>query len=335
MLKIKQWYINLLEKKERGFGEAVFFAVLSLLSLIYGLFAGIRNTLYDFKIIGTFSSGKKIISIGNISWAGSGKTTLALYLAGRFRERFRAAVLRRGYGDDENKLISEKGYPVFFAKDRVGLVKKLSPDFDVFILDDGFQYRRLCRGCDIVVMAARELKGRRWLIPAGIFREPIESLKRASILVINYADELDNLALIKSELAGRFRRLKIFCANYSVKRFSDLEGNAAGIDYFAGKKVAAFAAIGYPAGFFRKLEEAGLTPSRAISYPDHYVLSRAAYGRLEEELLGQGINDLIITHKDKYHFPSCQKKIKIFIMEVEMKIDDEEGFAGEVERCLS
>jgi tetraacyldisaccharide 4'-kinase len=178
-VKIKRWYIAFIEKEKRSLLEIILYFILYLLSLIYGFIVRVRNSLYDSKVLPSLSSAKRIVSIGSLVWGGSGKTTLSIYLYHKLANHLRVCVLRRGYGKDENRLLQEEIKDVFFCPDRVDLVKRLSRYFDCFILDDGFQYRRLRRNIDIVIMNAHQLKKNVALIPAYSFREPLGSLKRA------------------------------------------------------------------------------------------------------------------------------------------------------------
>src|SRR3989338_6438579 len=186
MLKLKQRYIDFLEKQSRNFPESIFYYFLYLVSGIYWLVVALRNFFYDGNFFSSYRAQARVISVGNLSWAGSGKTSLVIWLKNIFSGQLRTAVLRRGYGRDEGKLLSDAGCKVFSSPDRLHLAKELEPNFELFILDDAFQYRRLQRTVDIVVMGARDFRHKPRLIPAYIFREPLTSLKRADIVVVNY-----------------------------------------------------------------------------------------------------------------------------------------------------
>jgi len=333
--KIKSWYVDFLEKERKKGFEALFYLFLIILSFLYGLIVATRNFLYNRKIIPPTIVKSKVISIGNLSWAGSGKTTLALYLYRKLSTQFRTAILRRGYGNDEGKLIAEKTQDVFSSPNRAGLAKNKSSEFELFLLDDGLQYHKLKKNLEIVVMGARELKKSYRLIPASFFREPLRALKRAQILVLNYADEIQDRALSKKHLNERFPHLKIYFARYSIKGFLDLDGNEYKREDLINKRVGALAAIGYPQGFFNKLRETGIVPARKIVYPDHYQLNKGEFDKLSYELLDEGIGTLIITSKDKYHIPqNIDTKIKIIIMEIEIKIEEEKDFLQNVKTYL-
>lgn len=335
MLKIKKWYINLIDKEKKNFFEIIFYFFLIALSLVYAMVIFIRNFLYDRGMLSTFTAQKKVISIGNIAWAGSGKTSLAAFLYQRLSNKFKVAVLRRGYGEDEGELLKDKGVDVFSSPSRVSLARDLASRFDAFILDDGFQHRKLNRDLNIVTMASREFRRKIRLIPAGIFREPLSSLKRANILVLNYSKSLDNLLAIKDKLAKEFPHLKMYCCHYTFKKFFDLEGKDYDLSSVKGKKVAAFSAIGYPEGFLTTLKELEINPVRRFIFPDHYQLSIDEFNLIQDNLLSEGIEYLIITHKDKYHLPSeIKPKVNIFILDIDLEIDKEDEFLRDVEGAL-
>ena len=334
MVRLTKWYLELLEKEEKNLFESLFFFLLCLFSYLYGAGVSFRNLFYQIKIIPSFLSKAKVISVGNLSWSGSGKTTLCLWLYGRLSPKYKAAILRRGYGQDEGKLLKERISAVFSATKRSKLAKKLENSFDLFILDDGFQHRSLARDVDIVMMSSRDFQKKPRLIPAYFFREPVSSLKRADILLLNYKEEMKDVEAVKKSILKVAPQLKIYFSKYSNKGFLDLKGNKFKSDFLLGRRLAAFAAIGYPQGFFNKLVELGLDIAEKIIYPDHHELSSAEFNSLEADLIKKGINDLVITHKDKYHFPCWRSRLNIFILEVELEVENEDEFLKNVEDKL-
>jgi len=335
MVRLKKWYLALLEKDEKNLFESLFYFLLCFFSYVYGAVVFFRNLFYELKIIPSFLSKAKVISIGNLSWSGSGKTTLAIWLYEHLSPKYKAAILRRGYGQDEGKLLKERTDDVFSAIKRSKLAKGLENSFDLFLLDDGFQHRGLARDVDIVMMSSRDLRKKPKLIPAYFFREPLNSLKRADILLLNYKEELKDTENIKKSILKVAPQLKIYFSKYSNKGFLDLKGNRFKSDFLLGRRLAAFAAIGYPQGFFNKLAELGLNVAKRIIYPDHYELSSAEFNSLEDNLIKKGINDLVITRKDKYHFPSPESRLNIFILEVELEIENEDEFLKCIEDKLA
>ena len=332
--RVKSCYLNLISKDRDNLLDVVLYAVLYLLSLIYGFVVFAKNRLYDFKVLSVYASPKKIISIGNISWGGSGKTSIVSCLYKNLSLRFRTASITKGYARDEFMMLKDEIGVVFDAKDRVSLIKRIEKDFDIFILDDGFQYRRLKRDLDIVVLTHREFAGRRELIPAYILREPISSLKRAGIIIINYWHKVDDIDKAKKEALSVNPNAKIYLADYAYKRFLDRDRKSVGLDYFKGIKAGVLTAIGYPEGFIDILSGLNINIGKKIIYPDHYNFNTKDVNSIEKSFKKEGINDIIITYKDFYHLNLKEAKLNYFIMEVELKIEGERDFLREVNRLL-
>jgi len=334
MRGLKEWYVNFIEKEKTNIIEKIIYFFLFLLSLMYGAVVTCRDFLYNSGIFQTYKCKTRVISIGNLSWGGSGKTTLSSFLYQKFAPQLRVAVLRRGYGLDEGKLLEEKKVQVFTSVSRLKLVNELSDKFDLFILDDGFQYRKLYRNVNILVMGAREFKKKHRLIPADFFREPLSSLKRADILVINHKNEIDNIGTIVGDLQSKFKPLSIYTAEYKFKRIIDAKNKEIDLGAIKEKKLAALTGIGYPRGFFNKLEELDIKICREIAYPDHYDLTADDFNTLQENLIKEGIRDVIMTGKDKYHLPDTASRINFYILEIEMEISEEQKFLDDLRNRL-
>ena len=333
-INLRKWYVDFIEKDRRNVWESIFYCFLLILSVIYGFAVGLRNLFYDKKIIPSYKVKAKVLSIGNLSWAGSGKTPLSIWLYENLASQFNTAILRRGYGDDENKMLLDTTANVFSLPDRYKLAKSLESSFDVFILDDGFQFRRLKRDVNIVIRAGREFKKKYRLIPAYFFREPLSSLGRADIVLLNYKDEIEQPSELKKSILDEFPNLEVYFCQYKFKYFLDLDNNEFDAGVLRGRKLACFCAIGYPKGFIAGLKKLDLDIVREIIYPDHYELSQEEFMSLQDDLLQKGIKDLIITSKDRYHLPVVKFKLNIFIMEVGLKIEDQDSFLQEVVKRL-
>lgn len=326
--RIRKWYIDFLEKKSYSFWERIAYLVFYFFSFLYGVVVYLRNFLYDFSLFSSYRARKPVISVGNISWAGTGKTTLVGFLFAYFSKKYKVAVLRRGYGDDEGQLFKDAGVKVFSAVDRVTYANTLSSEYEFFILDDGFQYRKLHRDINIVMMGAREFIKPIRLLPLSFFREPLSSLKRADILVINYASEIKDVVSVKRRLKQKFPQLNVFTARYIVHSFFDLVSNKEiPLDLLRQKKIAAFTAVGYPQGFLNLLNSLNLKLTQEIVYPDHYCLTLDEYTKLCSNLKEKGINTLMITAKDKYHFPKeIGTDLSLVVVNINIEIDNQEMF---------
>ena len=332
--KIKTWYVDFLEKGNRNLIERLFWVFLYLLSLVYGLLVWIKNTLYDLRIRKAYHSPKKVLCVGNLSWAGSGKTSLVMSLYKALSPKYKTALLRRGYGEDENKLLKELTSDLYCSPDRVGLVKKLGESFDLFIVDDCFQYRKLARNVNIAVMGAREFKTAFNLIPASFFREPLSSLKRADMILLTYLNELDNPKGIHSMIKNKFSHLDIFEADYAVKGITNINTNPVQIQEIKTQPIAALTAIGYPKGFLNTLKKEGFNVAEEFIFSDHYELTLKEYKTIETKLINKGIKNLIITAKDKFRIPVTDPELNIYVLNVELTIYEKESFLKKIEKKL-
>ncbi len=331
---IKSAYVNFLEKEKKSFLESFVFIFLYCLSLFYGFLVYCRNSLYDRGILRVSSIDKKVISVGNVSWGGCGKTSLVSFIHETLKPACRVASITKGYARDEFLFLKEKLGDVYDSKNRVALLKKLRNNYDVFILDDGFQYRKLNRDLDIVMMAAKEFKKRPYLLPADIFREPLKSIKRADMVVLNHWREISDIDSFKRKLLKINSRLKVYLADYRLKRVLDKNRRAIDIDYFYGKDCAVLSGIGYPGGFISLVKDSGIKAEKVILYPDHHEFSALEITKIEDSLKKLGINDIIITYKDFYHLDLSKAAMNYFIMDAELKIEGEKDFVKDIKNIL-
>jgi len=333
MPEIKKRYLSFIEEKEKGLPGSILFILLVILSFVYGAVVKLKDILYTKSLRRAHRPDKKIVSVGNITWGGTGKTPLVISLFGALKGSYKVAVVTKGYAQDEYLLLKQKLNHVFDAKDRVRFLKKPS-QFDLFILDDGFQYRKLKRDADIVLINAPTLFRKAYLIPAYIFREPLGALKRADIIVVNYcSDQTKDEA---QRIVARYNpRAKIFFARYRLERIRDLKEETVPGDYFENRKVAALTAIGYPQGFFTSLKSWGMDVVRECIYPDHTFISAAELAKLEDGLHRQDLTDVVITYKDFYHIDFSQAELRYSIFDARLDIDNEQAFIEAVKTCIT
>ncbi|MBI5826676.1 MAG: tetraacyldisaccharide 4'-kinase [Deltaproteobacteria bacterium] len=291
-------------------------ALLYSLSVIYGIAVRLRLLLYRAGVLRTKRVPCPVISVGNITVGGTGKTPVAIFIASLLKESGkRVAVLSRGYkrggksidtvsdgrdillgpemAGDEPYLIAKRlqGVPVVVGADRVGAalyaIERFSPD--VIILDDGFQHIRLERDLNILLTDSINGFGR-YLLPRGILREPVEGIGRAS-LVMGRGFSKPDMELIK-----RFN-LPVMEYGYRPTGLIDVTGGSAkGVEALKGRKVLAFCAIANPESFFSTLEGLGAEVTDNIRFPDHHGYTQtdldAVMGRQ------QGSQMIITTEKD-------------------------------------
>ncbi|MBN1396420.1 MAG: tetraacyldisaccharide 4'-kinase [Bacteroidetes bacterium] len=273
-------------------------------SLLFRFGVAVRNWFFDIGLIKAVKIGKPVISVGNISAGGVGKTPLVEMLVEKISSGRKIAVVSRGYGrkssgmiiagdgngshapvketGDESGQITSKfpGVIVIADEKRVrGALKAVELGADVIILDDGFQHRYLHRDLDIVVMTAEEILKGDLLLPAGNRREPIGSLKRADHLVISRCDDVKQYEsasqeILKQVSCAAANEGKITGLQVKIKSFKRAFDNEnIDITQFAGKKVVAVSGIGSPDSFKSSLIKVGLSIAEHLLFPDHHWFS--------------------------------------------------------------
>jgi tetraacyldisaccharide 4'-kinase len=277
------------------------------------------------------SRGKKrlpgfVLSVGNLVAGGTGKTPAVIMLARWARERgHRTAVLSRGYrssfrgrvlevssgtrvnpgaagGGDEPCLLAESlpGVPVIVARERyeAGLHAGKAFGSSLFILDDGFQHRRLARDFDLVLMDAVSPWGNGHLLPRGPLREPVEGLERADAVVLTRANRGDKGAAVTHVLRSRGFTMPVFRAEHAPECVVEPGGGTVSLDTLKGLPVVAFAGIGSPESFKGGLESLGAVMAHFEAFPDHHSFSARELAALEAARRKAGAEWLVTTEKD-------------------------------------
>jgi tetraacyldisaccharide 4'-kinase len=253
-----------------------------------------------------------VVSVGNLTMGGTGKTPMVRWLAEWFQRRgVRVGLLSRGYGAEQGSPNDEALELAFYLpdvphlqqRDRVLAARRLARqrDCQLLLLDDGFQHRRLHRDLDIVLLDALQPFGFEHVFPRGTLREPPCGLARARIVVLSRSD------LAGEEQRATVRRRVAHLASQAdwaeiAHRPSDLlaaDGAREPLEAWSGRPVAAFCGVGNPAGFQQTLQRAGFEVRRFRAYPDHH-----GYAPPELASLGHwarqatGLAAVLCTHKD-------------------------------------
>lgn len=279
------------------------------ISAIFGAGVWFRNALYDQGARKTRALSKPVISIGNISVGGSGKTPFVIALGGLLKEGGIAFdVLTRGYGrtsketmvvdsggsphqfGDEPLLIARKlGIPVIVGADRyrAGLLAEGKfPESRLHLLDDGFQHRRLRRDFDIVLVSDEDLGAT--LLPLGRLREPFSALRRADAVVLDAHSTMP----LSGRLIWRVRRNILFLVPMS--------------------RVVAFCGIARPEQFFSGLRKLGMELAATIAFSDHHRYSQRDIDRLVRAQAKSGAKGFITTDKDAINLGELAAQLRIF-----------------------
>ncbi len=326
--------------------------LLCLLSLLYSGIIWLRNRMYDLGLFKTKRLGCKVISVGNITVGGTGKTPLVIMLANFLRERgYRPAVLSRGYGGENRNhinLVSDGSYllaghgesgdePVLIAKSarqvpvitgpKRYLTGKYAMDHlgaDTLIMDDAFQHRSLFRDIDIVLLDGKRPFGNGFLLPGGHLRESRKALKRADAVVLTETEQKEGIkpADIKYLPGKRLPAVPIFRGYHRPKDL--VKGGSDEIyplEYLKGKKVCAFAGIARPESFKKTIKSLGGEVVAFITFPDHHRYTTGELREIEKTSLNCQSEVTITTEKDGIKligFPDFFHNI--FLLGIEMEI---------------
>jgi len=276
--------------------------VFAPLSWLWGLVSYFKNVFYDLKWFSISSVPATVVSVGNLVAGGTGKTPFVHLLAKKFCHR-KVALLSRGYGvfADEPALLARKlpEVKVYVGKDRVALAKKASQEgAELLILDDGFQYRKLFRDFDIVLLDGEDPWGKGHYLPWGYLRDSPKRLKQADAVFVSGKD----IRLI-------------------VKQILTLNGEP--VSSIEGWKAALFSGIAKPKKFKKTVVEMGAEVVAEWILADHALIDLRQLEIFAEEAVQRGAKVLVCTEKDFVKLPqNLRLKIPVLFLEVEMEIFD-------------
>jgi tetraacyldisaccharide 4'-kinase len=302
---------ELVSGRRRGVGATLARGLLRAAEVPYALTMAARNRAYDRGWYQAYQAGVPVISVGNLTLGGTGKTPLVKWIARSLRDRgVRVALVSRGYGSQGGKPNDEAlelaqalpDVPHVQNRDRVAAALRSAQEFNcqVVLLDDGFQHRRLARDLDIVLVDATAPFGFDHVFPRGELRESLSGLRRADIVCLSRADHL--AAAERDAVRQRVARFAPQAEWCQIIHAPSVLRNAVGqsqpLSMLRGRRVAAFCGIGNPAAFRRTLEEAGCDIAWWRQYPDHYPYSASHVAELEAALAKCDAQLVLSTHKD-------------------------------------
>lgn len=281
-------------------------------SWAYGLGVRVRNRRYDRRSIQPHRCGVPVVSVGNLTTGGTGKTPVVAYLATWFRDRGkRVAIVSRGYGRCEREFNDEAlelqarlpGVPQVQNADRVkaALAAVKEHDAELVLMDDGFQHRRLHRDLDFVLVDATCPFGYNALLPRGLLREPVKALARADLVILTRCDAVDapSLAEIEQRIREVAPRMPIARTEHrpaALLVHPDLDES---LERIAGQRIAIVSAIGNPAALVGTAERCGAQVVATRFLTDHDPYLPETVREIESWLRSLDRVDWVIcTHKD-------------------------------------
>lgn len=326
----------------------VFKCLLWIFSLVYGL--AVRTILFSYALglSKKQSLSKPVISVGNITLGGTGKTPVVELLARYLRaQNARPAVLTRGYMNENH---GQKKISGHFSDEASQLTESLSDALvvvgvdrfesgrkalrqhpvDVFLLDDGFQHWRLSRDMDVVVLDASRPFGNGHLLPRGILREPLTSLRRASLFILTKTDlGQKNIVALRQRLTKINPQAPIFETIHGPVDFVDLRtGHIKSLSCLQRKLTCSFCGIGDPVSFEYYLKNLGADLRKSFNFMDHHVYRLSDVQTIVKFCREHWIHTLVTTQKDSVkikpflkdmdeHIEVLSLRIKIWIIEGE------------------
>ncbi|HVS75039.1 MAG TPA: tetraacyldisaccharide 4'-kinase [Candidatus Acidoferrales bacterium] len=311
-------------------------------SAAYGLFARFRAALYAKGWIKRRKLRGAVISVGNLTVGGTGKTPMILWLAEKLLKKGkRVAILSRGYKgsggtSDEVALLRSRldGRVVFgIGRDRFAEGKRLEEQgVDVFLLDDGFQHLSLARDVDIVLVDATRPLGMEAVLPAGRLREPLSALNRADIVVMTRQNSSGRPA------ARGSRSCPVFNAGTRLLGFRPFpsQTDPQNLTEIGAGPFFAFCGIGNPEAFFSDLQRWRLRVAGNRQFRDHHRYSQRDVRSLEEAAGKAGASAFVTTEKDVWNLGDLRfSTIPVYVCVIEMAPDLESEFLGAIDRKLA
>jgi tetraacyldisaccharide 4'-kinase len=303
----------------------ILFFPLTLLSFVFLMAVFLRVFLYRAGIFTTQKLNCKVVSVGNLTVGGTGKTPLILAMAKQFRDLGeRVVVISRGYkgrkkekitiasqGDgplvsweevgEEPFLLADRceGVPVLVGKNRYEVGRFALENFrpTVILLDDGFQHLKLFRDLNVLLIDCTAPFGNGYLLPRGPLREPLSHIKRASAIVFSRVSQSKNLQQIKQKIEPWIEEKPVFHLNFFPMGFVSIgTKKEEDLTLVKGKKILAVSGIGNPFNFHQTLLKLGPQEVLEKVFPDHYFYSRRDFKKILDA--GKGMDCIITTEKD-------------------------------------
>jgi len=324
----------------------------------YALVIGIRNWLFDINIFKSEKVNASIISVGNISVGGSGKTPMVISLTNILKKAGKnVGVLSRGYGrntrgyllvSDGNNILApvnncgdeifitamECSVPAAVSENRVKGAENLIEDsgVNVIVLDDAYQHRWIKRNINLLIFEQRFLTETAFfkqnLLPTGMMREPFSSIKRADAVIVNRKfTPVENIPAVYSRYLGD---KKIFTACYKAIEFSDVKhGTSYGLEEFKGQKSLVVSGVANPFSFINILKQTSVDTSNQMIFRDHKNYSNKEVQQIRRKFYSTNSHSVVTTEKDAVKLTKFAKEfddIDIFFLKIELKMDNEDEF---------
>lgn len=352
------YWRGLASGRRTGLVDSLLLLFLTPFAWLYSLALRLRATLYRSGILKTARLLRPVVSIGNITVGGTGKTPVTAYIARILLARgFKVAVLSRGYGGslegqtcvvsdgaaimlsagecgDEPYLLASTvpGLMVVIGTDRYAAgqmaMQQLAPD--IFLLDDGFQHLRLHRDLNILLMDFSLPFGNGWTLPAGILREPSTAVSRADLVIFTRAPDGATLNRDTEGIPGCL-------SSHTIVDLLPLDSHSpVPFSRCSGHTVLAFAGIADPDSFFAGLRRQGLNLVQTISFPDHVVYNRERCQEIADAVRTSEADLIVTTEKDGVKLKGLTQDCatRTLLARLELTIDNPAHLSGLLDNLM-
>lgn len=359
-------YLDLISGRRGGIHRRAARFLLALLSIPYSWIIRVRNLYYGNVTASRRRAGCPVLSIGNVTVGGTGKTPMAARIARMLIDRNRTvAILSRGYKgrpvpppdanpdvpappwrlESDEALVLQRRCPeatiVIDANRVAGAQAAIAAGADVLVLDDGFQHRRLHRDLDIVLVDATQPFGHGWMLPRGLLREPPTSLRRADLIILTRSDQIEHSdKMFLLALLRRYSRNKtVVQAVHRVSGFQDVKGKLLPGQDPGAIQAVIFAGVANFEGFRESVERLGVHVLAAYEYPDHHYYSDDEIVALSDVAVTLEANAVVTTEKDAVklvdRWPDKACRLLVLHLEIEFAEDGDKIVGGAIDRMLA
>jgi len=344
-----------------------FRVILSPLVLVFSFIIKVRNWFFDKNIFNAVKVNAKVISVGNLTVGGSGKTPTVIMIASYLKSiNKKVGVLSRGYGrsslgyvyvsDGKNiySTVDECGDEMYFMSEELKIPTAVSErrvdgtrqfiddaGVDTIILDDAFQHRWIHRDVDVVIFDQKFLyksgQIEQSLLPLGLMREPFDSIKRADIIIINrkFSDKIE----IPDKLKKYFENKNVFTGYYQADGIYDVKTHHFfNMNEFQGQKSLVVCGVALPFSFLNALEKNKIDITNKMIFPDHKNYTLKEVQDIRKKFYETNSYSVLTTQKDAVKLNKFSKDlddIDIFYLKIELKLDEQDLFNEQIIKTMN
>ncbi|RKY33521.1 MAG: tetraacyldisaccharide 4'-kinase [Candidatus Omnitrophota bacterium] len=351
---IKKYLADIESSKKRDFLSKVLKSILFCLSFLYSIILEARLFVYNAGFFKLYRSNVRVISVGNITVGGTGKTPLVALIAQYLiKAGYNVAVVTRGYAAlrsasgflaDEAEMLKQQlpGLKVEINRDRAKGINSVREKYNCacVILDDAFQNLKIYKGLNIVCIDCRNAFGNKLLLPAGIMRVPFSYLKLADVFVLTHSDSGDKYIRSIYEKLRNFNRSALICRSVHMPQcFYNFKDNEEFVlSKIRGKKIAALCGIANPQSFENMLHNLGADIALKFYFPDHYFYQDKELANIFKSCAENFVSVLVTTAKDAPRLKTVLKNNyngpEILILKIQLQIKENEEKFMERISCL-